>query len=76
MKCNKDCFNCTYEDCKWDESKLKDRSQWYKQDNWLGIGTRVKCSECNKTFILGDVKNYCPNCGAKMVGPQESEVEE
>ena len=34
---------------------------------------RYKCSLCGE---LSDYKNFCPNCGAKMVEPQESEVEE
>lgn len=32
------------------------------------------CSECNRRTVIKE--NYCPNCGAKMVEPQESEVEE
>ena len=34
----------------------------------------VECSECGKrTYGSG---NYCPNCGCRMVEPQESEGEE
>ena len=35
------------------------------------------CKECGHTFVVTQGKdnmNYCPNCGAKMVEPQESEV--
>ena len=31
------------------------------------------CSSCNKIAV--DEYDYCPNCGARMVEPQESEVE-
>ena len=37
----------------------------------------VKCSECDEWLTASDEYpcngNYCPNCGAKMVEPQESE---
>lgn len=35
------------------------------------------CSKCGHN-VLGfkeDLSNYCPNCGARMIEPQESEVE-
>lgn len=37
-----------------------------------------ECSECHKEFrsVVHKVSNYCPDCGAKMVEPQESEEEE
>lgn len=40
------------------------------------------CSKCNKKVVKEGWSNtvkkikYCPNCGAKMVEPHESEVEE
>lgn len=33
------------------------------------------CSECDFELKIDDT-NYCPNCGAKMVEPQESEDHE
>lgn len=42
---------------------------WYTN----GFGRKIcKCSKCNRD---GDTAgyNYCPNCGAKMVDPQERE---
>ena len=33
------------------------------------------CSECDFELRIDDTK-YCPNCGAKMVKPQESEDKE
>ena len=50
-----------------------------KQGHWksresdgevLPFYMRYECSECGET---ADKSNYCPNCGAKMVEPQESE---
>lgn len=32
------------------------------------------CGNC-KTIVM-DYDNFCPNCGAKMIEPQESEVQE
>ena len=36
----------------------------YDADRW-------KCSECGRTEPYKE--NYCPNCGCRMVEPQESE---
>lgn len=37
-----------------------------------------KCSCCHKEFrsVVHKVSNYCPNCGIKMVEPQENEDKE
>ena len=45
-----------------------------KSGKWIDInGIYAECSNCNEEiYITGDF-NYCPNCGAKMVEPQESE---
>lgn len=32
-----------------------------------------KCSECGFSHKFAEDWNYCPNCGAKMVEPQEGE---
>lgn len=45
-------------------------------DRWGDIVTTVngyRCDKCN-TFN-SDKDNYCPNCGCRMVEPQESEGE-
>jgi len=42
---------------------------------------KFKCSECGKEQpkilcgeqIIGHWSDYCPNCGAKMIDPKESE---
>ena len=45
-----------------------------KTGHWIDInGIYAECSNCNEEiYITGDFK-FCPNCGAKMVEPQESE---
>lgn len=49
---------------------------WIALENRFDLGDRVKCSECGQVFVVGDdvSRHYCPNCGAKMIKPQESEV--
>lgn len=32
-----------------------------------------ECEHCGIAVGLDDIKNYCPNCGCRMVDPQESE---
>ena len=45
-----------------------------KPGHWIDInGIYAECSNCNEEiYITGDFK-FCPNCGAKMIEPQESE---
>ena len=46
-------------------------------DKWGDVVTTIngyKCSECGEFNGYKDI--YCPNCGAKMVEPQESEDKE
>ena len=46
---------------------------------WIYDGHHLRCSNCNDYHAIKDsdwtliASNYCPNCGAKMVEPQESE---
>lgn len=38
--------------------------RWINPKAW-----HVECSECHHVLeFICDVKNYCPNCGAKMEG--------
>jgi len=48
---------------KWIDREVYDADRW-KCCRW-------KCSECGRTELYKE--NFCPNCGAKMVEPQESE---
>lgn len=45
-----------------------------------GLGSYFWCSECNHAVDVMEWHrnhyNYCPNCGARMVEPQESEKED
>ena len=40
---------------------------------WIHKGAwHIECSECNYILAhIGEAKNYCPNCGAKMDGGNE-----
>ena len=42
---------------------------WISKPHIYGVAF---CSECDFELRVNDT-NYCPNCGAKMVEPQESE---
>ena len=37
------------------------------------IGAKRICSKCNNDNKHDEYMHYCPNCGAKMIEPQESE---
>lgn len=63
---------------KYDEDKLKEvvnkavltiTPQEPKTGHWI----RCKCDKCGYEVQPWNTTNYCPNCGAKMVEPQESE---
>lgn len=53
-----------------------------RKGHWTCDRANVRCSNCGRGYkdFYGKARiadyNYCPNCGAKMVEPQESEVEE
>lgn len=38
-------------------------------------GNYCKCSECKEIIKCIYPMHYCPNCGAKMVEPQETEAD-
>lgn len=56
------------------EMAIKALEQEPKTGNWMksNIGGAKVCSVCNAHMGLSSFK-FCPNCGAKMVEPQESE---
>ena len=45
-----------------------------KTGHWINGNYHIRCSECGEDYPYR-LRNYCPNCGAKMVEPQESEEE-
>ena len=60
------------------------KGHWINYDCDEDKYDKIKCSECGHIFIVDsyhwcdigftkDDLKYCPNCGAKMVEPQESE---
>lgn len=49
---------------------LSKRGHWIETDEWDDFcGRLYKCSNC-KTFVIGDIDNYCPYCGADMRGEE------
>ena len=54
---------------------IKALEQEPKTGHWIMHERHRECSEC-KVWLLKDMprNSYCPNCGAKMVEPQESEA--
>lgn len=60
---------------------IKTLEQEPKTGHWIKSeiknATHCVCSECGDYWdITGDLFAFCPNCGAKMVEPQDSEVDE
>ncbi len=46
-----------------------------KTGHWIDHEKHIECNKCGTWFLKSHQirKSYCPNCGAKMVEPQESE---
>lgn len=45
-----------------------------KKGRWIFIGDGYKCSECRSVYSWwadSQTSNYCPNCGAEMIGEQD-----
>ena len=61
--------------CELNEYAERQTGEWINtgvDEEWYARA--YECSLCGHTMVGTD--NYCPNCGAKMVEPQESEDEE
>lgn len=49
-------------------------AEWIKQTYMAFSDYTIKCSHCNESFDRKSYQqpyNYCPNCGAKMIGIKE-----
>ena len=43
--------------------------RWTTEDDWGCINHRsIECSACKTEIKNGELTNYCPHCGAEMVG--------
>ena len=43
--------------------------RWTTEHDWGCINHRsIECSACKIEIYKGEPTNYCPNCGAEMVG--------
>ena len=53
-----------------------EEGHWIKTIGENGITSAVRCSECGFEDNRYMLFRYCPDCGTKMVKPQESEVQD
>jgi NADH pyrophosphatase NudC (nudix superfamily) len=56
--------------------KQEPKTGHWKYGYAFADGNYCKCSECKEIIKCTYPMHYCPNCGAKMVEPQESEDKE
>ena len=48
-------------------------AKWIESDEYDEFSGRLyRCSNCN-TFVIGDIDNYCPFCGARMEADNDSD---
>ena len=83
--CNNDGLKgifCSYDDGKRFEAYIKDlpsvtpkekTGRWYIRETYPLECKSWECSECKE--VVYEKTKCCPNCGVRMVEPQESEVE-
>lgn len=78
----KECFHyeaCVLNEAYWVKhnadqacSEFKDKTKYVEQKHgeWNHKGAwHIECLECHYILAhIGEAKNYCPNCGAKMDG--------
>ena len=55
------CASCTDAD--------RPQGEWIEQED--DYHHYWECSECGMGVGLDDIRNYCPNCGAKMKGADD-----
>lgn len=57
------CMGCEY------------KEQEPKTGHWINGNYHIRCSECGEDYPYR-LRNFCPNCGAKMVESQERKDKE
>lgn len=57
--------------CMWESQYKPKTGHWDEIFSYIEGEVRFYCSECNDYQLF--TSRYCPNCGARMVEPQESE---
>ena len=67
-----------YEGLEEDVSSLPPVNPQPRTGHWIYTGDYItdgmlKCSECGFEHDVSERFAYCPNCGARMIEPQESE---
>ena len=69
-------FSCEY--CSKDKCiYMTDNKIQPKMGYWINLYEGFSLFKCSKCETVEYKKsNYCPNCGAKMVEPKESEISE
>ena len=56
------------------DKMLKKTGHWIDITNKFGTVIAVRCSNCKNSPKHAIKSDYCPNCGARMLEQQESEV--
>ena len=72
----KSAYQQGYSDAMRDFRKEPKTGHWiegkYRNDDIRYNDSSYKCDKCGR--IIDFKENYCPNCGAKMIEPQETET--
>ena len=55
------------------KAQLPKRGEWERTQNGIDNCSVYKCSVCGSLWYGVGGYNYCPNCGAKMIGEQNVE---
>ena len=74
LPCGEQCpyYNSSGDGCRCDSNAL---DWWYSdyEEPKTGHWINCKCDKCGYVVQPWNTTNFCPNCGAKMIEPQESE---
>lgn len=50
---------------------IRPKGQW--KEEYVEGDCMLNCPSCNISIFADEYHNFCPNCGAKMIEPQEGE---